>query len=51
MDSPRPEKITQIATNNGGVFALTNYNRIYFKPTYADTWQLVPEINFEELNK
>ena len=51
MDSPRLEKITQIATNNGGVFALTNYNRIYFKPTYSDTWQLVPEVDFKELNK
>lgn len=51
MDQKVAERVIQIATNNGGVFALTNYNRIYFKPTYADTWQLVPGINFEELNK
>jgi len=50
-DQKVPERIMQITTNNGGVFVLTNYDRIYFKSTYADTWQLVPGINFEELNK
>ena len=52
VDGPKvPEMIIQIATDNGEVFALTNYNRIYFKPTYTDPWQLVPGIDFEELNK
>ena len=51
MDSPRPsETIIQISANRNGVFALSNYQRIYYKSNHFNKWELLPKINFEELN-